>query len=198
MLSCILGDGVLNFLEFIDLMVNDKEEIEELIEAFRAFDTEDTGTDPNFPTCICCPSEQSWFPQGTGTDRKVSFVLWALGRNEWLWQKGNIPVRFCPEESFSKWKPAFTMIRALSTKENAIWDMLDFAHDLQQNNAFVFAYLLPFDSNVIEWMVSKKVADLVSLNLLYIIIYYYILLYRYTCLHGKVRLYRCIGSPVWT
>ena len=61
MLSCILGDGVLNFLEFIDLMVNDKEEIEEdleLIEAFRAFDTEDTGTDPNFPTCIRCPSEQ--------------------------------------------------------------------------------------------------------------------------------------------
>lgn len=40
------GDGVLNFLEFIDLMVSDKQEIEEdleLIEAFRAFDTGDTG-----------------------------------------------------------------------------------------------------------------------------------------------------------
>ncbi|XP_028409666.1 calmodulin-like [Dendronephthya gigantea] len=40
------GDGVLNFTEFVDLMVNDKPEIEmdlELIEAFHAFDTEDTG-----------------------------------------------------------------------------------------------------------------------------------------------------------
>ena len=55
MLSCILGDGVLNFLEFIDLMVSDKQEIEEdleLIEAFRAFDTGDTGTDPSTLSCM--------------------------------------------------------------------------------------------------------------------------------------------------
>jgi Ca2+-binding EF-hand superfamily protein len=40
------GDGVLNFTEFIDLMVNDKSEIEEeleLIEAFHAFDRDETG-----------------------------------------------------------------------------------------------------------------------------------------------------------
>jgi Ca2+-binding EF-hand superfamily protein len=37
---------VLNFTEFIDLMVNDKSEIEEdleLIEAFHAFDRDETG-----------------------------------------------------------------------------------------------------------------------------------------------------------
>ncbi|CAB3979137.1 Calmodulin [Paramuricea clavata] len=40
------GDGVLNFTEFIDLMVNDRADIDvdlELIEAFHSFDTEDTG-----------------------------------------------------------------------------------------------------------------------------------------------------------
>lgn len=40
------GDGVLNFLEFIDLMVYDKKQIDsdlELIEAFRAFDSDETG-----------------------------------------------------------------------------------------------------------------------------------------------------------
>ena len=40
------GDGVLNFTEFVDLMINDKPELEadlELIEAFRCFDTADTG-----------------------------------------------------------------------------------------------------------------------------------------------------------
>lgn len=41
------GDGVLNFTEFIDLMVNDRGadiDVElELIEAFHSFDTEDTG-----------------------------------------------------------------------------------------------------------------------------------------------------------
>ena len=46
LLSSVAGDGVLNFTEFIDLMVNDKPELEvdlELIEAFRCFDTGDTG-----------------------------------------------------------------------------------------------------------------------------------------------------------
>ena len=46
LLSSFAGDGVLNFTEFIDLMVNDKPELEvdlELIEAFRCFDTGDTG-----------------------------------------------------------------------------------------------------------------------------------------------------------
>lgn len=40
------GDGVLNFTEFIDLMINDKQEIDEdleLIDAFHAFDTDGTG-----------------------------------------------------------------------------------------------------------------------------------------------------------
>ncbi|XP_046848189.1 calmodulin-like [Xenia sp. Carnegie-2017] len=40
------GDGFLNFTEFIDLMINDKPEIDddiEMIEAFRCFDTENTG-----------------------------------------------------------------------------------------------------------------------------------------------------------
>ena len=40
------GDGVLNFTEFIDLMVNDRPEIEDdldLIEAFHAFDAYETG-----------------------------------------------------------------------------------------------------------------------------------------------------------
>jgi Ca2+-binding EF-hand superfamily protein len=45
--SSCAGDGVLNFTEFIDLMVNDRGadiDVElELIEAFHSFDTEDTG-----------------------------------------------------------------------------------------------------------------------------------------------------------
>lgn len=43
---CMIGDGVLNFVEFVDLMFNEKVQIDEdleLIEAFRSFDSDDNG-----------------------------------------------------------------------------------------------------------------------------------------------------------
>ena len=51
-LAFYIGDGKLNILEFIDLMEKENEKTDkelELIEAFRAFDTEDTGTKLKFP-----------------------------------------------------------------------------------------------------------------------------------------------------
>ena len=51
-LAFYIGDGMLNFLEFIDLMEKENEKTDrelELMEEFRVFDTEDTGTKLNFP-----------------------------------------------------------------------------------------------------------------------------------------------------
>ena len=60
-------------------------------------------------------SRKGWFSLRiiflrTGTARKVSFVLWALGRNVWLKHIGNFPVRSCPEENYPEWKPALSRI----------------------------------------------------------------------------------------
>ena len=54
-----------------------------------------------------------WFPLRiiffrTGTDRKVSFVLEPLVPTESPQDKGNFPVRSCPEENYPEWKPALS------------------------------------------------------------------------------------------
>ena len=55
---------------------------------------------------------KGWFPLRktflrTGTDRNVSFDCeFSVGTNG-SGLKGNLPVRFCLEECFPKWKPAF-------------------------------------------------------------------------------------------
>ena len=51
-------------------------------------------------------STQDNFPQD-GNGQK-GFLCLVSSRSE-LMDKGNFPVRSCPEERFLKWKPAFTM-----------------------------------------------------------------------------------------